>query len=106
MFLVGPDGKVITRTAQAATVDEELKKIFKSEEQKYWFAACGAAVLTPQAAIGRSLGPKFPPLQSPSSAKCMNQLLDHKRASPRGRLGRSNSTFANSRRQVEHPFRR
>ncbi|HEX3152802.1 MAG TPA: thioredoxin-like domain-containing protein [Gemmataceae bacterium] len=34
MFLVGPDGKVITRTAQAATVDEELTKIFKTEEKK------------------------------------------------------------------------
>ena len=34
MFLVGPDGKVITRTAQAATVDEELKKLFKPEDKK------------------------------------------------------------------------
>lgn len=34
MFLVGPDGTVITRTAQAATVDEELKKLFKVEEKK------------------------------------------------------------------------
>jgi thiol-disulfide isomerase/thioredoxin len=34
MFLVGPDGKVITRTAQAATVDEELKKVFKGDEKK------------------------------------------------------------------------
>jgi hypothetical protein len=34
MFLVGPDGKVITRTAQAATVDEELKKLFKTDEKK------------------------------------------------------------------------
>jgi thiol-disulfide isomerase/thioredoxin len=34
MFLVGPDGKVITRTAQASTIDEELKKLFKTEEKK------------------------------------------------------------------------
>jgi Thioredoxin-like len=34
MFLVGPDGKVITRTAQASTVDEELKKVFKTDEKK------------------------------------------------------------------------
>ena len=34
MFLVGPDGKVIDRTAQAATVDEELKKLFKPEDKK------------------------------------------------------------------------
>jgi len=34
MFLVGPDGKVITRTAQASTVDEELKKLFKTDEKK------------------------------------------------------------------------
>jgi len=34
MFLVGPDGKVITRTAQASTVDEELKKLFKIDDKK------------------------------------------------------------------------
>jgi hypothetical protein len=34
MFVVGPDGKVVTRTAQASTVDEELKKILKVEEKK------------------------------------------------------------------------
>ena len=34
MFLVGPDGKVIARTAQASTVDEELKKLFKTDEKK------------------------------------------------------------------------
>jgi hypothetical protein len=34
MFLVGPDGKVITRSAQASTVDEELKKLFKTDDKK------------------------------------------------------------------------
>jgi hypothetical protein len=34
MFLVGPDGKVVTRAAQASTVDEELKKLFKTDEKK------------------------------------------------------------------------
>lgn len=29
MFLVGPDGKVVTRHVQAATLDDELRKIFK-----------------------------------------------------------------------------
>lgn len=33
LFLVGPDGKVITRSAQASTVDEELKKLFKGDEK-------------------------------------------------------------------------
>jgi hypothetical protein len=34
MFVVGPDGKVVNRTAQASTVDEELKKLLKGEEKK------------------------------------------------------------------------
>lgn len=33
MFVVGPDGKVVTRHAQASTVDEELKKVFKTPEK-------------------------------------------------------------------------
>lgn len=32
MFLVGPDGKVITRHVQASTLDDELKKAFKVEK--------------------------------------------------------------------------
>jgi hypothetical protein len=34
MFVVGPDGKVVTRTAQAATLDEDLQKIFKDGKDK------------------------------------------------------------------------
>jgi hypothetical protein len=34
MFLVGPDGKVITRSVQASTVDDELNKLFKVDEKK------------------------------------------------------------------------
>jgi hypothetical protein len=33
MFVIGPDGKVVTRHAQASTVDEELKKVFKTPEK-------------------------------------------------------------------------
>jgi hypothetical protein len=34
MFLVGPDGKVITKSVQASTVDDELNKLFKTDEKK------------------------------------------------------------------------
>jgi hypothetical protein len=34
MFLVGPDGKVITRSVQASSVDDELNKVFKTDEKK------------------------------------------------------------------------
>src|SRR5262245_38143914 len=34
MFLVGPDGKVVSRTAQAATLDDDLAKIFKDGKDK------------------------------------------------------------------------
>jgi thiol-disulfide isomerase/thioredoxin len=34
MFVVGPDGKVVSRTAQAATLDEDLQKIFKDGKDK------------------------------------------------------------------------
>lgn len=33
MFLVGPDGKVVSRHVQASTLDEELKKLFKVAEK-------------------------------------------------------------------------
>lgn len=33
MFLVGPDGKVVSRHVQASTVDDELKKVFKAPEK-------------------------------------------------------------------------
>jgi hypothetical protein len=33
MFIVGPDGKVVTRHAQVSTLDDELKKIFKTPEK-------------------------------------------------------------------------
>jgi hypothetical protein len=33
MFLVGPDGKVVNRQAQASTLDDELRKIFKAPEK-------------------------------------------------------------------------
>lgn len=34
MFLVGPDGKVVSRHVQASTLDDELKKLFKVEKDK------------------------------------------------------------------------
>jgi hypothetical protein len=34
MFVVGPDGKVVTRHAQASTLDDELKKVFKTPEKE------------------------------------------------------------------------
>jgi hypothetical protein len=34
MFVVGPDGKVVTRHAGATTLDEELKKLFKGSDEK------------------------------------------------------------------------
>ena len=34
MFLVGPDGKVITKSVQASTMDDELNKLFKTDEKK------------------------------------------------------------------------
>jgi thiol-disulfide isomerase/thioredoxin len=33
MFLVGPDGKVVSRNLQASTLDDELKKLFKAPEK-------------------------------------------------------------------------
>ena len=33
MFLVGPDGKVVSRHVQASTLDDELKKVFKTPEK-------------------------------------------------------------------------
>jgi hypothetical protein len=33
MFLVGPDGKVITKSVQASTVDDELNKLFKIDDK-------------------------------------------------------------------------
>ncbi len=33
MFLVGPDGKVVTRHLQASNLDDELKKLFKAPEK-------------------------------------------------------------------------